>query len=120
MDEMNNMNEVTTEEETPIEELTPVVETKPEVHAEEENSGDNFWGLVIKGGAVAGALGLGALVAHCFLPLPKKEKQEKKPKAKVCIKVQPPLVFVRNEPEEIKDVDFNEIPEPEKEEEKED
>lgn len=80
MEEMNMMNEVTTEETSM--EMTPVVETNTEVKAEAENSGINPWvgmgvAALIVGGVVAGVKEYNARKAE------KKVEAEKKPKKHV-------------------------------------
>lgn len=60
MDEMNNMNEVTTEETS--NEMAPVVTENNEVKPEENNSGINTWAGVA---AAVGVLTIGAM-AHRY------------------------------------------------------
>lgn len=109
MDEMNNMNEVTTEETS--NEETPVVTENNEVKTEEKNSGINTWAGVA---AAIGVLTIGAIGAgiakHKAKAAPKAEK-EKKPKKH--LKFQCPVKIVENEPEEIEDVDYKEVEETE-------
>lgn len=109
MDEMNNMNEVTTEETS--NEVTPVVTESNEVQAEVENSGINPL-FVLGGAAVVG----GVVWAANKLKNRKGEKKvEKEKKPKKHFKFQSPVKIVKDEPEEIEDVDFNEVEETEEE-----
>lgn len=109
MDEMNNMNEVTTEETS--NEVTPVVTENNEVQAEVENSGINPL-FVLGGAAVVG----GVVWAANKLKNRKDEKKvEKEKKPKKHIKFQCPVKIVKDEPEEIEDADFNEVEETEEE-----
>jgi hypothetical protein len=109
MDEMNNMNEVTTEETS--NEVTPVVTENNEVQAEVENSGINPL-FVLGGAAVVG----GVVWAANKLKNRKGEKKvEKEKKPKKHIKFQCPVKIVKDEPEEIEDADFNEVEETEEE-----
>lgn len=109
MDEMNNMNEVTTEETSS--EVTPVVIENNEVQAEVENSGINPL-FVLGGAAVVG----GVVWAANKLKNRKGEKKvEKEKKPKKHFKFQSPVKIVKDEPEEIEDVDYKEVEETEEE-----
>lgn len=112
MDEMNNMNEVTTEETS--NEETPVV-TENEVKTEEKNSGINTWAGVA---AAVGVLTIGAIgagIAKHKAKAKNENKVEKEKKPKKHFKLQCPVKIVKDEPEEIEDVDFNEVEETEEE-----
>ena len=111
MDEMNNMNEVTTEETS--NEVTPVVTENNEGQAEVANSGINPF-FVLGGAAFVG----GVVWAANKLKNRKGEKKvekEKKPKSKWHIGIQSPVKIVKDEPEEIEDVDYKEVEETEEE-----
>lgn len=101
MDEMNNMNEVTTEETS--NEVTPVVETNNEVNnAQAEGSGINTWAGV---GVAVATLTVGAIVAGVVKHKAKKaeakvEKEQKPKKAKKHIKIRKPWEVVEDEPVE--------------------
>ena len=113
MDEMNNMNEVTTEE-IPNEE-TPVVTENNEVKTEDKNSGINTWAGVA---AAVGVLTIGAIgagIAKHKAKAKNENKVEKEKKPKKHFKLQCPVKIVKDEPEEIEDVDFNEVEETEEE-----
>ena len=113
MDEMNNMNEVTTEETS--NEVTPVVTENNEVKTEEKNSGINTWAGVA---AAVGVLTIGAMatgIAKHMAKAKTESKVEKEKKPKKHIKFQCPVKIVKDEPEEIEDVDFNEVEETEEE-----
>lgn len=113
MDEMNNMNEVTTEE-TSSEE-TPVVTENNEVKTEKKNSGINTWAGVA---AAVGVLTIGAIgagIAKHKAKAKNENKVEKEKKPKKHFKLQCPVKIVKDEPEEIEDVDFNEVEETEEE-----
>ena len=112
MDEMNNMNEVTTEETS--NEMTPVVTENNEVKTE-NNSGINTWAGVA---AAVGVLTIGAMatgIAKHMAKAKTESKVEKEKKPKKHIKFQCPVKIVKDEPEEIEDVDFNEVEETEEE-----
>ena len=112
MDEMNNMNEVTTEETS--NEETPVVTENNEVKTE-ENSGINTWAGVA---AAVGVLTIGAIgagIAKRKAKAKNENKVEKEKKPKKHFKLQCPVKIVEDEPEEIEDVDFNEVEETEEE-----
>lgn len=112
MDEMN-MNEVTTEETS--NEETPVVTENNKVKMEDKFHGNPILlglagaGLVVCGVAYAGK----KLLDGKGEKKEKKGKKEKKPKKHVefC----KPWRVVEDEPEEIEDVDFNEVEETEEE-----
>ena len=113
MDEMNNMNEVTTEETS--NEETPVVTENNEVKTEEKNSGINT-GVSVA--AAVGMLMIGAIGAAITMHKAKaktESKVEKEKKPKKHFKFQCPVKIVKDEPEEIEDVDFNEVEETEEE-----
>lgn len=111
MDEMNNMNEVTTEETS--NEETPVVTENNEVKTEDKNSGINTWAGVA---AAVGVLTIGAISAGIAKHKAKNEnKVEKEKKPKKHFKLQCPVKIVEDEPEEIEDVDFNKVEETEEE-----
>lgn len=102
MDEMNNMNEVTTEETS--NEMTPVVTENNEVKTE-ENSGINTWAGVA---AAVGVLTIGAIgagIAKHKAKAKTEPKVEKEKKLKKHFKFQCPVKIVKDEPEETKDVD---------------
>ena len=104
MDEMNNMNEVTTEETS--NEETPVVTENNEVKTEEKfHANPILLGLAGAGLVVGGA----TYVVKKLLDgkgekKEKKGKKEKKPKKH--FKLQCPVKIVKDEPEEIEDDDF--------------
>lgn len=106
MDEMNNMNEVTTEETS--NEVTPVVTENNEVQAEVENSGINPL-FVLGGAAVVGG------VVWAANKLKNRKGEKKVEKEKKHFKFQSPVKIVKDEPEEIEDVDYKEVEETEKE-----
>nr|DAG43878.1 MAG TPA: hypothetical protein [Caudoviricetes sp.] len=109
MDEMNNMNEVTTEETS--NEVTPVVTENNEVKTEEKNSGINTWAGVA---AAVGVLTIGAIGAGIAKHKAKAEpKVEKEKKLKKHFKLQCPVKIVKDEPEEIEDVDYKGVEETE-------
>lgn len=113
MDEMNNMNEVTTEETS--NEEAPVVVENNEVKTEEKNSGINTWAGVA---AAVGVLTIGAIgagIAKHKAKAKNENKVEKEKKPKKHFKLQCPVKIVKDEPEEIEDVDFNEVEETEEE-----
>lgn len=111
MDEMNNMNEVTTEETS--NEETPVVTENNEVKTEDKNSGINTWEGVV---AAVGVAAIGAIgVAIAKYKAKNENKVEKEKKLKKHFKLQCPVKIVEDEPEEIEDVDFNEVEETEEE-----
>lgn len=108
MDEMNNMNEVTTEETS--NEMTPVVTENNEVKTE-ANSGINTWAGVA---AAVGVLTIGAGIAKHKAKAKTEPKVEKEKKPKKHFKFQCPVKIVKDEPEENKDVEN--VPEEETEE----
>ena len=111
MDEMNNMNEVTTEETS--NEVTPVVTENNEVKTE-ENSGINTWAGVA---AAVGVLTIGAIgagIAKHKAKAKTEPKVEKEKKPKKHFKFQCPVKIVKDEPEENKDVESENNPEEEK------
>lgn len=113
MDEMNNMNEVTTEETS--NEMTPVVTENNEVKKTEENSGINAWAGVA---AAVGVLTIGAIgagIAKHKAKAKTEPKVEKEKKPKKHFKFQCPVKIVKDEPEAIEDVDFKEVEETEEE-----
>lgn len=113
MDEMNNMNEVTTEEIS--NEETPVVTENNEVKTEDKNSGINTWAGVA---AAVGVLTIGAIgagIAKHKAKAKNENKVEKEKKPKKHIEFCKPWRVVKDEPEEIEDVDFNEVEETEEE-----
>lgn len=112
MDEMNNMNEVTTEETS--NEMAPVVTENNEVKTEENNSGINTWAGVA---AAVGVLTIGAIgagIAKHKAKAKTESKVEKEKKPKNHFKFQCPVKIVKDEPEENKDVE--DVPEEETEE----
>lgn len=104
MDEMNNMNEVTTEETS--NEVTPVVAENNEVH-EEVNSGINTWAGVAAavGVLTIGAIGAGIAKHKAKAKAEPKVEKEKKPKKRV--KFRKPWEFVEDEP--VKDVEYKDV-----------
>lgn len=113
MDEMNNMNEVTTEETS--NEMAPVVTENNEVKPEENNSGINTWAGVA---AAVGVLTIGAIgagIAKHKAKAKTEPKVEKEKKPKKHFKFQCPVKIVKDEPEAIEDVDFKEVEETDKE-----
>lgn len=114
MDEMNNMNEVTTEETS--NEMTPVVTENNEVKTE-ENSGINTWAGVAAavGVLTIGAIGAGIAKHKAKAKTKTEPKVEKEKKPKKHFKFQCPVKIVKDEPEAIEDVDFNEVEETEEE-----
>lgn len=111
MDEMNNMNEVTTEETS--NEMAPVVTENNEVKT--ENSGINTWAGVA---AAVGVLTIGAIgagIAKHKAKAKTEPKVEKEKKPKKHFKFQCPVKIVKDEPEEIKDVECKEVEETEEE-----
>lgn len=113
MDEMNNMNEVTTEETS--NEMTPVVTENNEVKTE-NNSGINTWAGVA---AAVGVLTIGAIgtgIAKHKAKAKAEPKVEKEKKPKKHIKLRKPWEITEDEPDVI-DAEFNDVTEePEKEE----
>lgn len=109
MDEMNNMNEVTTEETS--NEVTPVVETNHEVqNAQAEGSGINTWAGV---GVAVATLTVGAIVAGVAKHKAKKaeakgEKEQKPKKAKKHIKIRKPWEVVEDKTEAT-DVEYKDV-----------
>lgn len=113
MDEMNNMNEVTTEETS--NEMAPVVTENNEVKPEENNSGINTWAGVA---AAVGVLTIGAMatgIAKHMAKAKTEPKVEKEKKPKKHFKFQCPVKIVKDEPEEIEDVECKEVEETEEE-----
>lgn len=113
MDEMNNMNEVTTEETS--NEMAPVVTENNEVKPEENNSGINTWAGVA---AAVGVLTIGAIgagIAKHKAKAKTEPKVEKEKKPKKHFEFQCPVKIVKDEPEAIEDVDFKEVEETEEE-----
>ena len=112
MDEMNNMNEVTTEETS--NEMTPVVTENNEVKTE-ENSGINTWaGIAAAVGVLTiGAIGAGIAKHKAKAKTEPKVEKEKKPKKH--FKFQCPVKIVKDEPEEIEDVECKDVEETEEE-----
>lgn len=111
MDEMNNMNEVTTEETS--NEVTPVVTENNEVKTE-ENSGINTWAGVA---AAVGVLTIGAIgagIAKHKAKAKAEPKVEKEKKPKKHFKFQCPVKVVTDEPEETDDAVSENVPEEEK------
>lgn len=113
MDEMNNMNEVTTEETS--NEMTPVVAENNEVKTE-NNSGINTWAGVA---AAVGVLTIGAIgagIAKHKAKAKAEPKVEKEKKPKKHFKLRKPWEITEDEPDVI-DAEFNDVTEePEKEE----
>lgn len=112
MDEMNNMNEVTTEETS--NEMTPVVTENNEVKTE-ANSGINTWAGVAAAVGVAAIGAIGVAIAKRKAKAKTEPKVEKEKKPKKHIKLQCPVKIVKDEPEEIDDVEFKEVEETEEE-----
>lgn len=108
MDEMNNMNEVTTEETS--NEVTPVVTENNEVQAEVENSGINPL-FVLGGAAVVGGV---VWVANKLKNCKGEKKVEKEKKPKKHIEFCKPWRVVKDEPE-VPDAEFKEVEETEEE-----
>lgn len=113
MDEMNNMNEVTTEEIS--NEKTPVVTENNEVKTEDKNSDINTWEGVVAAVGVAAIGAIGVAIAKYKAKAKNENKVEKEKKPKKHFKLQCPVKIVEDEPEEIEDVDFNEVEETEEE-----
>ena len=113
MDEMNNMNEVTTEETS--NEETPVVTENNEVKTEDKNSGINTWEGVVAAVGVAAIGAIGVAIAKYKAKAKNENKVEKEKKPKKHFKLQCPVKIVEDEPEEIEDVDFNKVEETEEE-----
>ena len=113
MDEMNNMNEVTTEETS--NEETPVVTENNEVKTEDKNSGINTWEGVVAAVGVAAIGAIGVAIAKYKAKAKNENKVEKEKKPKKHFKLQCPVKIVEDEPEEIEDADFNEVEETEEE-----
>lgn len=110
---MDEMNEVTTEETS--NEVTPVVTENNEVKTEDKNSGINTWAGVA---AAVGVLTIGAIgagIAKHKAKAKAEPKVEKEKKLKKHFKFQCPVKIVKDEPEEIEDVDFNGVEETEEE-----
>ena len=113
MDEMNNMNEVTTEETS--NEMTPVVTENNEVKTE-NSSGINTWAGVAAavGVLTIGAIGAGITKHKAKAKAEPKVEKEKKPKKH--FKLRKPWEITEDEPDVI-DAEFNDVTEePEKEE----
>lgn len=115
MDEMNNMNEVTTEETS--NEETPVVTENNEVKTEDKNSGINTWAGVAAavGVLTIGAIGAGIAKHKAKAKAKNENKVEKEKKPKKHFKLQCPVKIVEDEPEKIEDVDFNKVEKTEEE-----
>lgn len=114
MDEMNNMNEVTTEETS--NEMAPVVTENNEVKTEENNSGINTWAGVAAavGVLTIGAIGAGIAKHKAKAKAETKDEKEKKPKKH--FKFRKPWEVVEDK-QDVIDAEFNEVvEEPEKEE----
>lgn len=111
MDEMNNMNEVTTEETS--NEVTPVVTENNEVKTEEKNSGINTWAGVAAAVGVLTIGAIGASIAKHKAKAKTEPKAEKEKKPKKHFKLQCPVKIVKDEPEEIEDADYKEVEETE-------
>ena len=110
---MDEMNEVTTEETS--NEVTPVVTENNEVKTEDKNPGINTWAGVA---AAVGVLTIGAIgagIAKHKAKAKAEPKVEKEKKLKKHFKFQCPVKIVKDEPEEIEDVDFNGVEETEEE-----
>ena len=103
MDEMNNMNEVTTEETSY--EATPVVTENDEVKTEEKNSGINTWAGVAAAVGVLTISAIGAGIAKHKAKAKTEPKVEKEKKPKKHFKLQCPVRIVEDEPEENEDVE---------------
>ena len=114
MDEMNNMNEVTTEETS--NEMAPVVMENNEVKPEENNSGINTWAGVA---AAVGVLTIGAMatgIAKHMAKAKTEPKVEKEKKPKKHFHLRKSWEITEDEPDVI-DAEFNDVTEePEKEE----
>lgn len=113
MDEMNNMNEVTTEETS--NEMAPVVTENNEVKTE-NNSGINTWAGVAAavGVLTIGAIGAGIAKRKAKAKTEPKVEKEKKPKKHFHFRK--PWEITEDEPDVI-DAEFNDVTEePEKEE----
>ena len=109
MDEMNNMNEVTTEETS--NEVTPVVAESNEVNnAQVENSGINTWKAVGVAGAtlIAGAIVAGVAKHKAKKAEAKVEKEQKPKKTKKHIKIRKPWEVVEDDAE-VKDVEYKDV-----------
>lgn len=113
MDEMNNMNEVTTEETS--NEMAPVVTENNEVKTEENNSGNNSWAGVAAAVGVAAIGAIGVAIAKYKEKAKTEPKVEKEKKPKKHFKFQCPVKIVKDESEAIEDVDFKEVEETDKE-----
>jgi hypothetical protein len=113
MDEMNNMNEVTTEE--TFNEMAPVVTENNEVKTEENNSGNNSWAGVAAAVGVAAIGAIGVAIAKHKAKAKTEPKVEKEKKPKKHFKFQCPVKIVKDESEEIDDVEFKEVEETEEE-----
>lgn len=112
MDEMNNMNEVTTEETS--NEMTPVVTENNEVKTE-NNSGINAWDGVVAAVGVAAIGAIGVAIAKHKAKAKTEPKVEKEKKPKKHFKFQCPVKIVKDEPEAIEDVEHKEVEETEEE-----
>lgn len=112
MDEMNNMNEVTTEETS--NEMTPVVTENNEVKTE-ANSGINTWEGVVAAVSVAAIGAIGVAIAKHKAKAKTEPMVEKEKKPKKHFKFQCPVKIVKDEPEAIDDVEFKEVEETEEE-----
>lgn len=114
MDEMNNMNEVTTEETS--NEMAPVVTENNEVKTEENNSGNNSWAGVAAAVGVAAIGAIGVAIAKYKAKAKTEPKVEKEKKPKKHFHFRKPWEITEDEPGVI-DAEFNDVTEePEKEE----
>lgn len=113
MDEMNNMNEVTTEETS--NEMAPVVTENNEVKTEKKNSGIDSWVGVGVAAVVLVAGGIAAGVAKHKAKAKAEPKVEKEQKPKKHFKFRKPWEVVEDEPEAIDNVEFKEVEETEEE-----
>lgn len=113
MDEMNNMNEVTTEETS--NEVTPVVTENNEVKTEEKFHANPFVLGLAGAGLVVGGVAYAAKKLRDGKGEKKEKKGKKEKKPKKHVEFCKPWRVVEDEPEEIEDVDFNEVEETEEE-----
>ena len=109
MDEMNNMNEVTTEETS--NEVTPVVAENNEAQEEPKNFGVK---LPTKGLVVAGVVAGAVLLIKNRYDAHKKHKAEKEEnaegKGKVWgIELRSPIVIKKKDKQEVKDVEYKDV-----------
>ncbi len=117
MDEMNNMNEVTTEETS--NEMAPVVTENNEVKTEENNSGINTWAGVA---AAVGVLTIGAIgagIAKHKAKTKTEPKVEKENKPKKHFHLRKPWEFTEDEPDVIEG-EFDDVTEESEKDKKED